>query len=56
LKLTHTAVAIGYLQRAAELAPNDPAIRRALASLDPKPAEEPEPPVRLEVVPHDRRA
>ncbi len=38
IQLDRVAAAIGYLQRAAELAPNDPAIRRALAAIDPRPA------------------
>lgn len=37
LKLDRPGHAVGYLERAAELAPNDPAIRRALATLGTKP-------------------
>jgi len=53
--------ALGYLQRAAEIAPNDPSIRRAIATLEPKPpvesdsdSEPPPPPILL--VPGKSRA
>ncbi len=47
--------ALAYLQRAAELAPNDPKIRRAIASLEPKSPEDPDTP-HLAAVPRNRRA
>ena len=43
VKLERESRAIGFLERALQVAPNDPAVRRALAALKPKPQEEPKP-------------
>lgn len=56
IKLEREARAIGYLERALQLAPNDPTLRRALANLKPKAAEEPKPSAIIELVRRDRQA
>jgi tetratricopeptide (TPR) repeat protein len=55
VELGNPRAALTYLQRAAEVAPNDPKIRRAIASLEPKPPEDPDTP-HLTAVPRNRRA
>jgi len=55
VELGNINAALDYLQRAAELAPNDPKIRRAIAALEPKPADDPDPP-HLSAVRRNRRA
>ncbi len=55
VELGNINAALDYLQRAAELAPNDPKIRRAIAALEPKPADDSDPP-HLSAVRRNRRA
>ena len=55
VELGNPRAALAYLQRAAEVAPNDPKIRRAIGALEPRPPEDPDPP-RLTAVPRNRRA
>ncbi|MFZ0889816.1 MAG: tetratricopeptide repeat protein [Candidatus Binataceae bacterium] len=56
IKLGRESRAIDYLERALQLAPNDPALRRTLGNLKPKMVEAPKPSTIIQLVRRDRQA